>query len=208
LNLVAVPIHKLVIAIPENGRRSSMKNSMRFFVGISLLVLAAFCSCGIQNAETEMKAAQAAMEKAKSYFAEDLAPADWKEAMTSWEQGQAALQGGKPAKTYFLRAKSRFEKTALIAKANGENMAKEVASMQISIGERFSKIRSVLDQGKVPARVEKQVKPLAAEVEEGTASVDSLVSQGNYLKALMLARDVQTKVYQAELLVAGKKLPQ
>jgi hypothetical protein len=198
----------LVMAIPEKGRRSSMKNSMRFFVGISLLVLAACCSCGGGNSETEMKAAQAAMDKAKSLFAEDLAPADWQEALTSWEEGQAALKGGKPAKSYFLRAKSRFEKTALIAKGNGDNMAKEISSMQLTIGERFSKIKSALASGKVSARIVNQLKPLAAEVEEGTASVDSLVSQGNYLKALMLARDVQTKVYQAELLIAGKKLPQ
>jgi hypothetical protein len=198
----------LVVDIPESGRRSSMKNSTRFFVGISLLILAAFWGCGGENAAAEMKAAQAAMDKAKSLFAQDLAPADWKDAMTSWEKGQAAYQESKPSRTYFLRAKSRFEKTAAIAKANGENMGREVTSMQISIGERFSKIRSAIDRGTVPVRVRNQVKPLASEVEEGTASVDSLVSQGNYLKALMLARDVQTKVYQAELLIAGKKPPQ
>jgi hypothetical protein len=198
----------LVKAIPENGRRSSMKNPTRFFVGISLLLLVACCSCGGQKSDAEMKAAQESMEKARGFFAADLAPADWKEAMQSWEEGQAAVQAGKPARTYFLRAKSRFDKTALIAKSNGENMAKEIASMQTNIGERSAKVRTALDRGKVPARVRDQVKALAAETEEGNASVQSLVSQGNYLKAMMLAREIQTKVYQAELLVAGKKLPQ
>jgi hypothetical protein len=198
----------LVEVIPGNGRRSSMKNSIRFIVGSSILLLVACCSCGGQKSDAEMKAAQEAMDKAKSLFAEDLAPADWKEAVKSWEDGQAAIQEGKPAKSYFLRAKSRFDKTALIARATGENMAKDIASMQMTISERFVKIRSVLDSGKVAARVRDQVKPLASDVEEGTASIQSLVSQGNYLKAIMLARDVQSKVYQAELLVAGKKLPQ
>jgi hypothetical protein len=166
------------------------------------------CGCGEAKPEAEIKAAQEAMDKAKSLFAEDLAPTDWKEAVISWEQGQAAVQEGKPAKTYFVKAKARFEKTATIAKAAGADMAKEITAMQLTIGDRFAKVKSALDRGKVPAKILKQVKPMATEIEEGTASVESLASQGNYLKAMVLARDVQAKVYKAELLLAGKKVPQ
>ncbi len=185
-----------------------MKNAMRFFVGIGLLGLVLCYGCGGEKYEAEMNAAQAAMDNAKSIFAEDLAPTDWKEAMKSWDQGQTAAKEGKPAKTYFVRAKSRFEKTATIAKATGADMAKEIATMQNTIDERFAKVKSTIDRGKAPAKVLKQVKPLAAEVEAGNASVTSLVSQGNYVKANTLARDLQAKVYKAELLLEGKKIPQ
>ena len=50
-----------------------------------------------------------------------------------------------------------------------------------------------------------QVKTIATEVEEGNASINTLVSQGNYLKAVVTAKQVQTKVYNAELILAGKK---
>jgi hypothetical protein len=182
-----------------------MKNPMRFFVGIGLLVLGICYGCGGEKYEVEMNAAQQAMEKAKSAFAEDLAPTNWLEAMTAWEQAQAAVKEGKPAKTYFLRAKSRFEKAALIAKGTGADMAKDITAMQLTISERFSKVQGALERGRLSPKVAKEVKPIAAEVQEGTVTLDSLVSQGNYLKAKTLARDLQAKVYNAELLVAGKK---
>ena len=185
-----------------------MKNSIRFFVGISLLVLLGCFGCGVSKPEAEIKAAQEAMDKAKSVFAEDLAPTDWKEALISWEQGQAAVNEGKPAKSYFVKAKARFEKTATIAKAAGADMAREITAIQLTIGTRFAKVRAALDRGRAPAKILNQVKPLAAEVEEGTASVESLAGQGNYVKALVLARDIQAKVYKAEMLLAGKKVPQ
>ncbi len=182
-----------------------MKNSIRFFVGMSLLVLMVCCySCG-ENSEAEMKQAQQAMEKAKSLFAEDLASSNWKEAMQVWEQGQAAVKEGKPAKTYFLRAKSRFEKTAAIAKAAGDIMSRDVQAMQVAITERLSKVQAALDRGKLPSKVQSQIKPIVAEVEEGSASIDILIGQRDFIKAKALAKDVQSKVYSAELILAGRK---
>jgi hypothetical protein len=182
-----------------------MKNAIRFFVGIGLLVLAVCCSSCGEKSEAEMQQARQAMENAKSFFAEDLAPSDWKGAMRSWEQGQAAVKEGKPAKTYFLRAKSRFEKTAAIAKAAGDQMSRDVQTMQTAITERLSKVRADLDRSKLSPKVKGQIKPIAAEVEEESASIDSLVSQRNFVKAKTLAKDAQSKIYNAELILAGKK---
>ena len=181
-----------------------MKNSVSFFVGISLLVLIACYSCGVPSSEAEMKQAQEAMEKAKSVFAEDLAASNWIDAMTAWEQGQAAVREGKPAKTYFLRAKSRFEKTAAIAKAEGDKLAIEVNTMQISIGERLAKVQAGL-QGRASSKIKNQLKPLAEEAELASATLDSLSSQGDYMKAYKLAKELQSKLYNAELVLAGKK---
>ena len=94
-----------------------MKNSIRFFVGCSLLILVACYGCGVPSSEAERKAAQQAMDNAKSFHAESLAASNWNEAVIAWEQGEAAVKEGKSAKTFFIRAKSRFEKTAAIAKS-------------------------------------------------------------------------------------------
>jgi DNA-binding transcriptional regulator GbsR (MarR family) len=115
------------------------------------------------------------------------------------------VKEGKPAKTYFLRAKSRFEKTAAIAKAAGDQMSRDVQTMQTAITERLSKVRADLDRSKLSPRVKGQIKPIAAEVEEESASIDSLVSQRNFVKAKTLAKDAQSKIYNAELILAGKK---
>jgi len=153
-----------------------------------------------------MNEAQKAMDKAKSVFAEDLASSNWQEAMQAWEQGQAAVKAGKPSKTFFIRAKSRFEKTAAIAKATGERLSKEIQNMQLSIGERYSKIKTGMERGKYPSKLQAQIKPLMAEIEEGNATLDSLLSQGNYPKANSLAREIQTKLYNSERIIAGKKI--
>jgi hypothetical protein len=152
-----------------------------------------------------MKAAQQAMDNAKSVRAEELAASNWKEAMQAWDQGEAAVKEGKPAKTYFIKAKSRFEKTATIAKAQRDVVAKDVSEMQATINERFSKVKAALEKGKLNSRAQSQIKPIIAEVEAGNQSIDSLVSQGDYLKARATAREVQKKVFNAELIAAGKK---
>jgi hypothetical protein len=182
-----------------------MKNPSRFFVGCSLLALFFFYGCSYQIPEAEMKAAQEAMDKAKAVYAEDLAPSNWKEAMIAWEQAQAAVKESKPAKTLFLRARARFEKAVVIASATGEDIKKEIVEMQTTIAERSAKVRTALNSGRVSTKVRNQVAPIAAEVEEGASAVESLVSEGNLLKARTRAKEVQRKVYNAELILAGKK---
>jgi hypothetical protein len=182
-----------------------MKNSIRFIVGGSLLILVACYGCGVPSYETEMKAAQAAMDSAKSFHAESLAATNWNEAIIAWEQGQAAVKEGKSAKVFFLRAKSRFEKTAAIAKDNGERMSREVSQMQTAINDALSKIKAELEKGRISAKLQKQVKPMVAEVDQGVAPLEKLVNDGDFLKAKTLARDLQSKLYNARLIAAGKK---
>ena len=182
-----------------------MKNSIRSFVAGSLLILVGCYGCGVPSSEAEMKAAQAAMDNAKSFHAESLAASNWDEAILAWEQGQAALKEGKSAKTFFLRAKSRFEKTAAIAKSNGETMSREVSQMQSGIEEALSKVRAELEKGRLSAKVQKQIKPMVAEVDQGIEPLAKLVSEGDFLKAKTLARDIQSKLYNARLIAAGKK---
>jgi hypothetical protein len=182
-----------------------MKNFTRFFVGSCLLVLLACYGCGGENANVEMQQAQQAMDQAKKLYAADLTPTDWKEATQLYNQAQAAVTDGKPAKSLFIRAKNRFEKMAAIAKSRNEIYSKDLNEMQLTINGRFEKVKKALEGGKLNAKVQGQVKAIATEVEEGNASINDLVSQGNYLKAVTTAKAVQTKVYNAELILAGKK---
>jgi len=181
-----------------------MKKSMRFFLGISLLVLLTCYSCG-ENSEKEMTEAQQAMQKAKSVFAEDLASSDWQNAMQAWEQGQTAVKEGKPAKNHFITAKSRFEKTYGIAKSKGEILSREVRNMQLGITDQLGQIKTALNSGKIGPKIQKEIKPITMELEEGAASVDSLLSQGNYVKAGSLARELQVKLRNVDLIINGKK---
>ena len=182
-----------------------MNGSSRFFVGLSFLVLISCYGCGAGSSDLEMKEAQQAMENARSFSAETLASSDWDEAMKAWEQGQAALKEGKSAKTHFLRAKSRFEKTAEIAKSYYDQIAEDVSKMQQAINERTEKIQSALDRGRLSSRVRNQIKPILADVETGTQSIDSLLQQGDLLKARGTARELQKNIYNAELIMEGKK---
>lgn len=182
-----------------------MKNSIRFFVVSSLLILVGCYGCGAPSSEAEMKEAQQAMDKAKSFHAESLAASNWNEAILAWEQGQAALKEGKPAKTFFLRAKSRFEKTAAMAKSSGEVMSREVSQMQTAIDEALSKVKAELEKGRLSAKIQKQIKPMIAEAEQGVESLVKLVSDRDFQKAKTLAKEVQATIYNARLIAAGKK---
>ncbi len=182
-----------------------MKKLFCFFIGFSLLVLIACYGCGGGAPEAEIKAAEQAMDKAKSYHAEELAVSNWNEAMQALYQGQAAVKEGKSSRTYFIRAKSRFEKTATIAKARFDDLAKEVADLQRATAERFARVKAAIEGGGVHPRVLKQVNPLVTEAETGTETVNSLAGQGDYLKAKVTAKEVQRKVYNIELIMAGKK---
>ena len=182
-----------------------MKNLIRFFVGGSLLMLVACYGCGAPSSEVEMKAAQQAMDSAKSFHAESLAASNWNEAVIAWEQGEAAVKEGKSAKAFFLRAKSRFEKTAAIAKANSEVMSREVTQMQTAINDALSKIKADLEKGRISAKIQKQIKPMVAEADQSIEPLAKLVNDGDFLKAKTMARDIQSKLYNARLIAAGKK---
>jgi hypothetical protein len=182
-----------------------MKNSTRFFVVCSLFILIACYSCSAPSSEAEMKAAQQAMDTAKSLHSEDLAASNWQDALQAWEQGQAAVKEGKSAKAFFIRAKSRFEKCTAIAKSQGDVLSREVSDMQLRIGEGLSKVKAGIVKGKLSAKVQKQVQEIAAEVEKGAETIDSLVSQKDFLKAKNTAREMQARIYNAQLIMAGKK---
>jgi len=182
-----------------------MKNSIRFFVGLCLLVLLACYGCGVENSEPEMKQAQQAMDQAKSLHAEELTPTDWKEAVQAWDQAQTAVKDGKPAKVLFTRAKNRLEKTSAIAKSKRDVLSKQLNEIQATNSDRFEKIKKALAGGKLAARAQGPVKTIASQINESNVSINKLVDEGDYLKAVSMARDVQKKMYNAELIMAGQK---
>ena len=84
-------------------------------------------------------------------------------------------------------------------------MSRDVSQMQVAIDEGLSKMKADLERGRISAKLQKQVKPMVAEAEQGVESLARLVSAGDFLKAKTLARDIQSKLYNARLIAAGKK---
>ncbi|NWG75402.1 MAG: DUF4398 domain-containing protein [Rubrivivax sp.] len=182
-----------------------MRKSSRLLMGCGLFVVLASSGCSYKIPEAEMKAAQEAMEQARNLHAEELASSNWKDAVEAWEEAQAAVKEEKPAKSLFLRARSRFEKAAKIARASGEDVKKEVGEIQIGISERLSKVKAALEKGGLSSKTRKEVSVMAAEADDAAGSIEGLLSQGELIKARNLAKETQRKIYNAELILAGKK---
>jgi hypothetical protein len=179
---------------------------IRFYVSLSLLVLLVCYACG-GSSEVEMKQAREAMDQAKSLHADDLAPTDFQQAQKTWDHAQAAEKEGKTgaAKVIFTTAKINFNKSAAIAKAKQEALTRELDAMQLAIGSNLDQVNSDLSTKNLSPKQRSQVEAIAAEVEKEDASIRKLVIQEDLLKAVETAKNVQTKIYHAQLILAGQK---
>jgi hypothetical protein len=178
---------------------------IRFYVSLGLLILLTFCGCG-GSSELEMKEAQRAMDKAKDIHADDLAPTDFQQAQKAWDHAQAAEKEGKTgtAKVLFTSAKIFYGKAADIAKAKRDAMIRELDAMQATIGRNFDQVKSDLMRNDLSPKQHGQVISIVAEVEEGNASISKLMAEEDLRKAVATAKDVQTKIYNAQLILAGQ----
>jgi len=181
--------------------------NIRFYVSLSLLILLASYGCG-GSSEIEMMQAQDAMDQAKKFHADDLAPTDFQQAQQAWDHAQAAETEGKTAtaKVLFTSAKIFFGKAADIAKARKDALSRELSAMQLQISKNFDQMSSDLSRNNISPKQRDQVLAIASEVEEGKDSISELVIQEDLIKAVETAKDVQTKIYHAQLILAGKKI--
>jgi len=179
---------------------------VRFFAGFSLFLLLVSYGCG-GSAEIEMKQAQEAMDKAKSLHADDFAPTDFQQAQKAWDHGQAAEKEGKTstAKVLYTSAKIYFGKAADIAKAKKESLSRELSAMQLMISKNLDQVRSDLSKNGLSARQRDQVETIASQVEKDNASISKLAIDEDLPEAIAMAKSVQTKIYQAQLILAGLK---
>jgi hypothetical protein len=179
---------------------------IRFYICFSLLVLLAFCGCG-GSSEIEMQQAKDAMDHAKRLHADNLAPADFQQAQKAWDHALDAEKGGKTgaAKVLFTSAKIYFGKAADIAKSKESDLSRELSAMQLTIGRNFDQVKMDLINKNLSLGQQGQVKAIASEVEKGKDSISKMVIQGDLLNAVATAKDLQTKIYHAQLILAGKK---
>jgi hypothetical protein len=180
--------------------------NIRFYISFGLFVVLASYGCGGGNAEMDMKQAQKAMEEAASLHADDLAPADFQLAQKTFAHAQAAVKEGKldTAKVLFVSAKIYFNKSAVIAKSKREALSRELDAMRLMISRNFAEVNTDLPKSELAPRLRAQVVAITAEVEEGNASIGKLVNQEDFLKAVAAAKEVQLKIYDAQLILAGK----
>jgi hypothetical protein len=180
---------------------------IQFCISLGLLAIFASYGCGGGSSEMDMKEAQKAMEHATSSHADNLAPTDFQQAQKTWAHAQAAAKEGKvdTAKVLFVSAKIYFNKSAVIAKAKRDALSRELGAMQLMIGSNFDEVRSDLSNSDLSPKLQGQVRAILSEVEEGNASISKLVNQEDFLKAVATAKDVQMKIYNAQLILAGER---
>lgn len=180
---------------------------IQFYISLSILVLLAFCGCGGGSSEVEMKQAREAMDQARNLHADNLASADFQQAQKAWDHGQAAQKEGNTAtaKVLFNSAQIFSGKAADIAKAKQDALSRELNAMQLMISKNLDQVKNDLSTNNLSSKQQGQVRAIVSEVEDGNAAVSNLVSQQDLLKAVAKAKDVQTKIYHAQLILAGQK---
>ena len=180
-----------------------MKN--RFYVSLGLLIMITLYGCG-GSAEVEMTQARQAMDKAKGLNAAELAPTEFEQAQKAWERGQSAEKEGKTAtaKVLFSSAKIYFGKASDIAVSRHDSLSRGLNAMQLLISENLDKVKSDLSVNPLSAGQKGQVKAIVSEVEGDNASIKKMVAQGDLLKAVATAKEVQSKIYNAQLILAGQ----
>ncbi len=178
----------------------------RLFIYFGLLSLLAAYGCGRPSVEVDMKEAKAAMERAISVHADVLAPFDFEEAKKNWDGAQTATQEGKTdtAKVRYGNARIYFYKSVEIANSKKEALSRELSAMRLLIDDNLGKVKDSLSNGSISPRLRSQVKAIASEVEKDNAAINKLVDEQNYLQAVELARNVQVKVYNAQLALDGQ----
>jgi hypothetical protein len=179
---------------------------IRLYMSLSLLLLAAFCGCG-GSAEAEMKAAERARDEARKLHAEELASADFQRAQKGWDRAQAAVKEGKidSAKVIFATAKINFNKSSDIAKAKRDALTRELDGMQSMISSNIDRVNSDLSTKTLSPRQQGRVTAIMSEVAKGNILIGKLVSQDNLLLAVATARGIQTQIYNAQLILEGRK---
>ena len=179
----------------------------RVYIFLSSLILLSSYACS-GSSEADMKQASEAMKRAKSLHADTYAPSDFEKAQTAWDHAQAAEKDGKTggAKVLFTSAKIFFGKAADIAKAKQDALSRELSGMQLMIENNFDQVKSDLSSKNLSLKQRHQVEVIAAEVEKDKVSIGKLVSQEDLPKAVEMAKAVQTKIYHAQLILAGQSI--
>ena len=181
--------------------------NIRFYISLTLAVLLAAYGCS-GSAKVEMTEARDAMEHAKKFNADKLAATDFQQAQQAWDNGQVAEKEGKTgkAKVLFTSAKIFFDKAADIAKSRKDALSRELGDMQVMIGKNFDQVEMDLSRNTLSSRQRRQVMEIVSEVEKDNDSIEELVTQGDLVRAVATAKDVQTKIYHAQLVLAGKEI--
>jgi hypothetical protein len=178
----------------------------RFHVIVGFLML--FVSYGCRgSAEIEMNEARRAMEEAERVRTESLAPADFEKARKAWERAQDADKEGNTgaAKVLYTSARIYFGQAADIARSRRDALSRELNGMQPVIGETLDKVKLDLSMEKSTPERRARVKAIVAEVETMNKSMAELVKEQDLVQAVAAAKDVQTKLYHAQLILTGRE---
>ena len=178
-----------------------------FYISLILVILLASYGCR-GSSEIEMTEARDAMDHAKNLHADNLASTDFQRAQKAWDNAQVAEKEGKTgkAKVLFTSAKIFFNKAADIAKSRQDALSRELIGMQATIDKNLNQVKNGLYRDDLSAKQRNEVTAIASEVEKDNDAISKLVIQEDLMKAVAMAKDVQTKIYHAQLILAGQKI--
>jgi hypothetical protein len=174
-------------------------------MGLIFLAAMFVCGCG-GSAELDMRQAKDAMENAKRVYAGKFAPENYEKAQKAWDHAEAAEKDGSndKAKVLYSSAKIFFGKAAEIAVAKQDALTRQISSMQLLINENLGKVRNDLLTGNLSSTQRSQVRRIVSEVDKDKATIAKLAAQKDLVEAVALSKDVQTKIYHAQLIIAGQ----
>ncbi len=179
----------------------------RFFVSLFLLVLLISYGCG-GSADIDKKQALEALDRAKSLHADTLAAKDFQKAQEVFDHAEATAKEGNTdaAKVLFSTARINFGKTSDIAKAKTDTLSRELGAMRAVISENFDQVKGDLAYKNLSSGQKNQVAAIVSEIEKGNADIDKYVAQEDLINAVAAAKNVQTQIYHAQLILAGQKI--
>jgi hypothetical protein len=176
-----------------------MKYSQRIVASISLILLfVSIYGCGgTQPPEEEIKLCQQAMEHAKTVQAEKLAAADWSSAESKVNDAQFAIKNRRygDAKTFYLQAKSRYEKAYTVGKAKHDQYMGEVDEERTAIGTNSAKLKTLV--AKAPAKKRKDIEASLSAIDQKIAELDQAMADKDAVKSKLTSKEVQEMIYKA-----------
>jgi hypothetical protein len=178
-----------------------------FYLSLSLAILLSSYGCG-GSAEIERTQAKDGMDRAKSLHADRLAPVDFEKAQKAWGHAQTAEKEGRTdnAKVLYTSAKIFFGKAADISKSKRESFSKELDAILSTIGRNFGQVKIDVSTNPLTANQRRQVEALVSEIENDLDSINELVAAVDLVKAVATAKELQTKIYHAQLILAGSRV--
>ena len=189
--------------------RRSCLLSLLLAVALTLL----FSGCSTRPDE-QIARAEEALKKAQEQHAEFFAPEDFSAARQAWDEANSKLKQEKygDATLLLLKASTRFNKAADIAKGKKEDTVRQIKGIHEAAGKRFQTLKDAVekDKARISAAKKKSFDEAGKDIEQKLSQVLTKLEGGEYQEAKFLADTAFRQVWETqkelEAALGGKKI--